>query len=273
MGTYLIGDIQGCHATLRRLVKRLPLGPTGDRLWFVGDLVNRGPDSLDVLRWIRDQGDRAIVVLGNHDLRLLAVAEGVRELRGRDTFGDVLEAPDRDELLNWLRARPLLHREEGVTVVHAGLLPVWTLDDAATAAREAETALRGEARADFLDRLHARPVRAWSPDLPREERLRLGAVALTSIRVVGPDGLPRPGFKGPPEDAPAGCVPWFSFPGRRSRGGTVAFGHWSALGLRNTEEQLALDTGCVWGRGLAAVRLEDRAVFHEPTAPGEAAAV
>ncbi|MGD8375256.1 MAG: symmetrical bis(5'-nucleosyl)-tetraphosphatase [Acidobacteriota bacterium] len=270
MATYLIGDVQGCHATLLRLVRRLPAGP-GDRLWFVGDLVNRGPQSLDVLRWIRDQGDRAIAVLGNHDLRLLAVADGVRELRARDTFGDVLEAPDRDELLDWLRARPVLHRDEEVTLVHAGLLPAWTLDEAAAAAREAEIALRGEGRAGFLGRLHARPVRPWSRELPRDERLRLGTLALTSLRVVGPDGLPRPEFKGPPEEAPAGCVPWFAFPGRRSRGGTVAFGHWSALGLRNTEELLALDTGCVWGRGLAAVRLEDRVVFHEATAPGDAA--
>lgn len=261
MSTYVIGDVQGCHGTLLRLVRRIRFDAKHDRLWFVGDLVNRGAASLQVLRWVRDRADRATVVLGNHDLHLLARAAGVAAPRRRDTLADVLEAPDREELLAWLRARPLLHRQGDHLLVHAGLLPGWTAEVAAKRARAAERELRGGSGRSLLRSLDRGP---------RPESAGRGAVhtlaVLTRMRACRPDGKMVDGFTGPVDEVPPGCHPWFRVPGRRSAGVTVVFGHWAMLGLVQEPGLIALDTGCVYGGPLTAVRLEDGALFQEPNA-------
>jgi len=254
MATYAIGDVQGCFATLMRLIERLPLDPDRDRLWLAGDLVNRGPRSLEILRWARDQGERLTAVLGNHDLHLLARAEGLAAAKEGDTLDSVLAAPDRDELLDWLRRRPLCHVEGDRVLVHAGLHPEWTVSGARAVAAEIESVLRGahQDRRDLLAAIAA----------GRSDPCATAARVLTRIRLCTSAGELRPG-SGPPEEAPAGCVPWFRVPGRRSAEATIVFAHWSALGLLREPTLLGLDTGCVWGRELSAVRLEDRKVFQE----------
>jgi bis(5'-nucleosyl)-tetraphosphatase (symmetrical) len=249
MATYAIGDVQGCYKTLSRLLVRIGFHRR-DRLWFVGDLVNRGPRNREVLHLVRDLGERAVVVLGNHDLHLIARAEGISERKKRDTIEDVLEADDGDELVAWLREQPLLHRENGTVMVHAGLLPRWTIADAVVRAREVEHALRGKQRRKLLQ---------------NGGRLSKTLRAFTRLRMCDTDGR-LCDHDGKPEDAPAGCIPWFEHPYRRSAGTAVVFGHWSALGLRVSNDAIALDTGCVWGGALTAVRLEDRRVFSEPAA-------
>jgi bis(5'-nucleosyl)-tetraphosphatase (symmetrical) len=251
MATYAIGDVQGCAATLQRLLDVLPLDLARDRVWFTGDLVNRGPASLQALRTVRSLGDRAVVVLGNHDLHLLARAAGVSAPKRRDTLDDVLRAEDRDELLAWVRSRPLLHRGAHEVLVHAGIPPRWTVPEAEERARTAELALRGPAWKEFLsDWAHA-GVRPSPPPAAT-------AWLLTSLRVVSRDGTPDPSFKGAPAAAPHGTFPWFRAPERRANGVTIVFGHWAALGFLSRPGLLGLDTGCVWGGRLTAVRLEDR---------------
>jgi bis(5'-nucleosyl)-tetraphosphatase (symmetrical) len=248
-----MGDIQGCFRTLRRLLRRIAFDPAKDRLWNTGDLVNRGPGSLEVLRWARDLGDRLMTVLGNHDLHLLARAAGLVRAKPRDTLDEVLAAPDRDELLAWLRARPLLHAEEGRVLVHAGLLPAWTVAEAETLARSVEERLRAAGGLELA-----------RPQSREPERSTLWV--LTRLRFCTADGSPGPDFTGPPDAAPPGCRPWFDFPGRRSAEATVLFGHWAALGFYRAPGILGLDSGCVWGGELTAVRLEDGEVFQEPAA-------
>jgi bis(5'-nucleosyl)-tetraphosphatase (symmetrical) len=271
--TYAIGDVQGCYRTLRRLLRRLPFDPARDRLWLAGDLVNRGPRSLDVLRWAREQqaklGGRFRVVLGNHDLHLIGRFLEARPPKRSDTLDDVLESADGPDLVRWLRRRPLLHREHprgGERVlVHAGLLPAWTTRQAEALARNLEELIRGPAAAALL----ARPAEgavAWSHRLSPERRLRAALFAFTLLRTCTAAGRPRRDYSGPPDEAPRGCLPWFEVPGRRSRKATVVCGHWAALGLCIAPGLVALDSGCVWGRRLSAVRLEDRAVFQEPSA-------
>jgi bis(5'-nucleosyl)-tetraphosphatase (symmetrical) len=267
VATYAVGDIQGCFDTLQRLLRRICFRPEVDRLWLVGDLVNRGPRSLEVLRWARGLGAAASVVLGNHDLHLLARAAGVAPARRRDTLDPVLAADDRETLLDWVRARPLLHREGDRVLVHAGLLPRWSVEDAEELARGAEGALRGADWAGFLRKVG---TGAGGGPAARGESLASAAAVLTSVRVCRPDGSADEGYTGRPGDAPEGLLPWFDVPGRRSAGNTVVFGHWAALGLRNEPEVVALDTGCVWGGALTAVRLEDRRVFQEPSSEGPA---
>lgn len=262
MATWAIGDVQGCFRTLERLLGRLGVRD-GDRLWLAGDLVNRGPRSLEVLRWAREQGPRLTCVLGNHDLHLLGVASGWRRLKPSDTLEPVLKAPDRGALLDWLRAQPLLHRDGRFVMVHAGLLPAWSLDDAEELAREAEAALRGEGAERVFLSLKDDPPE-WRADLKKRHRVRLAVFALTRMRVCSREGQPRDGFAGPPEQVPKGCVPWFDAPGRRSANATVITGHWAAAGLRVRPDLIALDSGCVWGRSLSAVRLDDGAVHQEP---------
>jgi bis(5'-nucleosyl)-tetraphosphatase (symmetrical) len=259
MSIYAIGDVQGCAASLHRLLDELPLDLSRDRLWFVGDLVNRGRASLQVLRTVRALGAAATAVLGNHDLHLLARAAGVAEARRRDTVEDVLSAPDREELIPWLRSRPLLHREERFVLVHAGIPPRWTVEEAESRARAAEAVLRGPASARFLAAYSRRA--AEPPDRDEAGIRAADAYSLTNLRAVDADGAPVHGFKGPPSEAPEGCVPWFRAPARRSAGATVVFGHWAALGLLVEPRILALDSGCVWGGRLTAVRLADRRVY------------
>lgn len=247
MATYVIGDVQGCYDTLMALLDKINYRPAQDQLWFVGDLVNRGPRSVDVLRYLRSQGERVTAVLGNHDLHLLGVHCGAANIKAGDTLDDVLNAPDVEELIDWLASRPLLHNQHGWTMVHAGLIPEWRVADAAQEARHFETLLR---QPSTRRTLFARPSFPFA--------LR----ALTTIRTCRLDGtLCR--HKGAPESAPSSCLPWFLHPTRRSAGERIIFGHWAALGFRRGSDYVALDSGCVWGDSLTAFRLEDGAVFSE----------
>jgi bis(5'-nucleosyl)-tetraphosphatase (symmetrical) len=263
MATYAIGDVQGCAATLKQLVHHIGFNSLRDRLWFVGDLVNRGPDSLGVLRYVRSLGSSAVTVLGNHDLHLLAIAGGVARPGKKDTIHQVLNAPDRDELLSWLCRQPLLYRENNVVLIHAGLLPQWTVATAAKLAHEVEGVLRGEHYRELLRGLYVeRFPDHWDEQLPGPARLGVITNALTKLRVCTPAGRMDLGFKAEPQHIPPGLLPWFIVPGRRSTGETIICGHWSALGLHLQDNVIAIDTGCVWGRHLTAVRLEDRRVFQ-----------
>ena len=261
MSTYAIGDLQGCLDPLRRLLDTLNFDPAADRLWFVGDLVNRGPDSLAVLRFVKDLGDAATCVLGNHDLHLLARGAGFGRSRAGDTLDAVLEAPDRDALLDWLRHRPLAWREGGCLMVHAGVLPAWSADDVMARAAEAEAALRDAGYRDFFARMYGNAPAAWHDGLEGVDRLRVIVNALTRLRYCSAAGEMDFEDKGPPGTQAAGLMPWFDVPARRSAATTLVFGHWSTLGLIKRRELIALDTGCVWGSELTAVRLEDRALF------------
>jgi bis(5'-nucleosyl)-tetraphosphatase (symmetrical) len=262
MATYAVGDVQGCFSALERLVGQIAFDPTRDRLWFVGDLVNRGPESARVLRYIKGLNDAAITVLGNHDLFLIAAASGIATLRPKDTIGDVLTAPDRDELIDWLRHQKLLYRSGPFTVVHAGLLPQWTVEEATSLASEVEAVLRGPDFFTLLRRLYPTSKLQWSNDLDRTSRLAAITTVLTRLRTCSPTGLMESDYSGPPAGTPAGFLPWFDIPGRRSQATTIVCGHWAALGLHLKENILALDSGCVWGRTLTAIRLEDRTVFQ-----------
>jgi bis(5'-nucleosyl)-tetraphosphatase (symmetrical) len=262
MAIYAIGDIQGCFAPFMRLLERCRFDAAADRLWLVGDLVNRGPRSLETLRFVKGLGDSAIVVLGNHDLSLLLAAEGFGKRGKGDTFDDVLGAPDRDDLLFWLRHRHLCHVENGHCLIHAGLLPQWTVAEARALAVEVESALTSPDWREFMARLWGSEPAGWREDLVGWPRLRVIVNAMTRLRFCTPDGIMDFRAKGGPDDAPPGCVPWFDAPGRKSADTTLVTGHWSALGLKIRPNLLALDSGCLWGGQLTAVRLEDRAIFQ-----------
>jgi bis(5'-nucleosyl)-tetraphosphatase (symmetrical) len=264
MATYAIGDVHGCFETLRRLLRRIAFDPRQDRLWFVGDLVNRGPRSLEVLRWAVEQGDRIVVVLGNHDLHLLARAAGVSEVRKRDTLEAVLEAPDGDDLLAWLQNRPLVHRDGDYLLVHAGLFPSWSPEGAESLAREVEKRLRGGRATELLAAGGEKRSHRWHEGLADEERVRAALAGFARLRTLDDQERMCPEFSGPPREAPRGCHPWFSVADRRSAEVTVLFGHWAALGLHLKDRLAGLDTGCAWGRELTALRLEDRRIFQEP---------
>jgi bis(5'-nucleosyl)-tetraphosphatase (symmetrical) len=266
MSTYVIGDVQGCFDELRRLLAAIAFDRTRDRLWFVGDLVNRGPQSLAVLRFVRDLGSAALTVLGNHDLHLLTFAAGLAKPRADDTLDEVLEAPDRAELVEWLRHLPMLHVEGDYVLVHAGLLPQWSVDQARALGREVESALRGPRHRDFLQALYGGKPDRWDDALRGADRLRVIVNAMTRMRFCTPDGVMEFQTKGEATAAPPGYMPWFDAPGRRSSDHTVICGHWSALGLCVAPRLLALDSGCVWGGRLSAVRLEDRAITQVPCA-------
>lgn len=258
MATYAVGDIHGCFRTLTRLLEQLPFENGRDQLWLTGDLVNRGPRSLEVLRWAeavsRDLGERFVAVLGNHDLHLLASAAGYGRPHHQAALAQVLEAPDRDMLLDWLAHRPLFHRRGSTVLVHAGLFPEWTLDDAERRARRQERSL-GDAAA------RVELFRAMATDRGRTPRDLYG---FTSLRMLTREGETTD-YTGPPETAPVGYLPWFEIAERESRKSTLVVGHWAALGVRNQPSFLALDSGCVYGGALTAVRLEDRAVFSVPS--------
>jgi bis(5'-nucleosyl)-tetraphosphatase (symmetrical) len=261
MATFAIGDVQGCATQLDQLVDRIKFDPAVDRLWFVGDLVNRGPGSLPVLRFVKNLGSTARVVLGNHDLFLLAAAEGIVPLRRKDTIQDVLAADDRQELLEWLRRQPLHHRERSFLLVHAGILPQWTIDEAASLAREVESALSGPNYRALLESLFCGLTPRWDPALNGDERLASIIRVFTRLRTCTLGG-DLSGFSGPPEQAPAGYLPWFRHPHRRPADTTIVCGHWAALGLYVEPTLLAIDSGCIWGKQLTAVRLEDRRIFQ-----------
>jgi bis(5'-nucleosyl)-tetraphosphatase (symmetrical) len=262
MAIYAIGDIQGCHAELVRLLAEIDFDPATDQLWFVGDLVNRGPGSLEVLRLVKSLGDSAITVLGNHDLHLLAAAEGVAELHHTDTLDEVLGAPDRDELLHWLRNQRLMHAQDGYVLVHAGLLPQWTVAQAGSLAREVEAMLRSDDYPTFLSRMYGNAPHIWDDELAGYKRLRVIVNAFTRMRICTKEGEMEFKFKGEVENIPAGYLPWFDIPKRASKHATVIFGHWSALGLLVRKDAVALDTGCLWGGPMTAMRLDDRRLFQ-----------
>lgn len=257
MSRYAIGDIQGCYRELRALLAQLKFSADSDRLWFVGDLVNRGPESLEVLRLVRSLGDNATVVLGNHDLHLLAVAYGSHRKRRADTLDAVLEAPDRDGLLEWLLTRPLAYRDptSGDLLVHAGLVPQWTAAQAVELAAEVEAVLRADPRALF-DNMYGDEPHRWSDDLSGVDRLRFTINVLTRLRVCTADGDVDLKMKGKPPRQPSPLLPWFEVPNRHSRDTRILFGHWSALGFVQREHVVGLDSGCVWGGALTAFDLD-----------------
>jgi bis(5'-nucleosyl)-tetraphosphatase (symmetrical) len=259
---YAIGDLQGCFAPLEELLGKIAFDRARDRLWFVGDLVNRGPDSLACLRFVKGLGASAVTVLGNHDLHLLCVALGVQRARSRDTLDAVLAAPDRDALLDWLRTRPLFHADGSYAMVHAGLLPQWSIARSAALAREVEAVLSGPGYKDFLAHLYGDEPRSWDETLQGMDRLRVIVNAMTRLRVCDAKGTMALDFKGEPGESHNGWMPWFDVPGRASATHAIVCGHWSALGLRVEPNLLSLDSGCVWGRALSAVRLSDRRVFQ-----------
>lgn len=262
MAEYAIGDLQGCFAPLEELLDVFAFDRARDRLWFVGDLVNRGPDSLACLRFVKGLGDAAITVLGNHDLHLLCVAHGVERARARDTLDAVIAAPDRDELLDWLRTRALFHVDGPYAMVHAGLLPQWSIAKAASLAREVEAVLSGPGYREFLARLYGDKPRSWDESLQGMDRLRVIVNAMTRLRVCDASGEMALAFKGEPGESHGGWMPWFDVPRRASATHAIVCGHWSALGLRVEANLLSLDSGCVWGRALSAVRLSDRRVYQ-----------
>lgn len=261
LATYAIGDIQGCFTALQRLLTRIQFNPTEDRLWLVGDLVNRGPDSLSVLRFIKNLGLSAITVLGNHDLHLLAVHAGVSGLHAHDTIQDILNAPDSQDLIFWLRHQRMIYYEPGFVLVHAGLLPEWSVKQAVKLAQKVESALQSEEYPKFLKPLYRSTATRWKDDLSQGDRLGFITNVLTRIRLCHTSGEIDLSFKGPPSQAPQGLHPWYQIPCPQRREDTVIFGHWSALGLLQEEKFLGLDGGCVWGNFLAAIRLEDRRLF------------
>jgi bis(5'-nucleosyl)-tetraphosphatase (symmetrical) len=265
MSHYVVGDIQGCYAEFAQLLDLIAFDPKRDRIWLVGDLVNRGPDSLSVLRHVKSLGAAATTVLGNHDLHLLIVAAGHRAAHSRDTLAAVLAAPDRDELLDWLRRRPLVVREGEFLLVHAGLLPSWTPTDAVAFSREVETVLASPAQDDFLRQLYGDEPARWNGGLTGYDRLRVIVNACTRLRFCSADDAIELREKRGPEHAPAGFAPWFAHPERRSAGVTVLCGHWSTLDLMFAPNVMMLDSGCLWGGTLTAVRLDDARVFQVPS--------
>lgn len=257
MATYAIGDIQGCYDDLRRLLDRIGFDRSRDRLWFVGDLVNRGPDSARVLRFVRSLGERALVVLGNHDLHLLALGAGNERHAGKSNLEDVLEAPDRDELLAWLRSRPVMHFDEskGFALLHAGLPPQWDLVQALACARELEAALQGPDHETLLQQMYGNEPSLWSPDLTGMDRLRFITNSLTRLRYCDADGRLALAEKALPGRQPPHLMPWFAVPGRASADVRILFGHWSTLGYHVAHNTWALDSGCLWGGRLTALRV------------------
>ena len=253
---YLVGDVQGCDAALGRLLAEIAFSPSRDRLYVLGDLVNRGPASLAVLRRLRDLGAAASCVLGNHDWHLLAAAAGVRPKHRSDTLDAILEAPDREAWLDWIRHRRMAVHEQGWLMLHAGVVPQWDLAMTLALAAELEQALRDSPPREFLSAMFGNEPVRWSESLAGTDRLRFTLNALTRIRFVSADGTLEYGTKGGAAAAPAGFTAWFDAPGRKTADTPIAFGHWSALGLLDRPDLLGLDTGCVWGGKLSAARFD-----------------
>jgi bis(5'-nucleosyl)-tetraphosphatase (symmetrical) len=268
MSIYAIGDVQGCFDALQTLLDKIHFDPVQDRLWFTGDLVNRGSRSLEVLRLVKSL--QAVAVLGNHDLHLLAVACGQARVAPRDTLGAILSAPDREELLGWLRHRPLFHHDPslGYAIVHAGLLPQWDLVKANALAGEVEKVLQGTDYPEFLMRMYGDRPNQWRDELHGWGRLRVILNALTRLRYCDSEGRMDLGEKGQPGTQPDHLFPWFEVSTRKSRDANIVFGHWSTLGAWQGNGVVSLDSGCVWGGALTAARLEPGKVefYHVPCA-------
>lgn len=257
MAVYLIGDVQGCDGALGRLLDETGFSASRDTAYVLGDLVNRGPQSLATVRRLMALGSSAHCLLGNHDLHLLAVSQGIRPPHRSDTLADILQAPDRPALLDWLRYRPLALREQGWLMVHAGVLPQWDAAQTLALAAEVEAALRGPDWAGFLRGMYGNTPDHWGEQLEGADRLRVIVNALTRLRFCTPDGVMEFKTKDSAGAAPEGFMPWFDVPGRRHAAERIAFGHWSTLGAVDRPGLLALDTGCVWGGCLTAARLGD----------------
>lgn len=258
MDLFAIGDLQGCAAQLERLLEHIDAISPGARLVFVGDLVNRGPASLRTLRLLAGMGERVRTVLGNHDLHLLAASHGVRAPSRSDTIADILAAPDRDALLDWLRRQPLALMADDHLVVHAGVLPQWTTAQVLALSAEVEAQLQGDDWPAFLHTMYGNAPAHWDESLAGADRLRCIVNALTRLRFCSADGTMEFATKEGPGQPPAGFMPWFDVPGRRTAGVPVVFGHWSTLGLVQRTDLIGLDSGCVWGGKLSAMRLRDR---------------
>lgn len=266
MSTWVIGDLQGCWTTFQTLLGVIRFNRKKDRIWLAGDLVNRGPGNLQILRWCVENDAAVTAILGNHDLHLLARAAGLKGPGTRETLDDVLTAPDREDLLAWLRARPLMHVQDGYALVHAGLLPQWTLAIAQEEAERISRKLRKKPDSRLLVPPPGTEPLLWTPDGPRR---RISLAALTGLRVVDREGRILRDYKGPPERAPRGTRPWYAAKGRRWKGqATVLFGHWAALGHRRGKDWVSLDSGCVWGNKLTAWRIGDGATVQVPNQEG-----
>lgn len=267
MTTYAIGDIQGCYHAFQALLSRIEFNRQTDQLWLVGDLINRGSGSLEVLRWCYAHRDCLKVVLGNHDLHALVVANGfVRAHRG-DTLDALLAADDSDTLLTWLRHQHLVYQDEDYLMVHAGLLPQWTAEQALSYAAEVEAALQGDDYLDFLANMYGNLPNAWDDTLTGMDRLRVITNAMTRLRICTDAGEMDFVFKGELSDIPAGYIPWFDVPNRATQATQVIFGHWSALGLQQRDNVYALDTGCLWGGQLTAMNLQTQAITQVQSHP------
>ena len=264
MAIYAIGDIQGCVVPLEKMLENIRFEPRRDRLWLTGDLVNRGRHSLETLRLVKSLGRSAVTVLGNHDLNLLAVAAGVRRRRPGDTMDAILRAPDRDELLDWLRRRPLAHWDKSAELsrksllVHAGICPGWRRKEVAALAAEAEKLLRGDECRRFLKRMYGPGSNRWSQSLGKWQRARFIVNALTRIRYCNQRGGLDFAHKGRPGSQPRRLMPWFEHPRMKCRKWQIVFGHWSALGFIRRDNLIGLDSGCIWGGALTAIRLDGR---------------
>jgi bis(5'-nucleosyl)-tetraphosphatase (symmetrical) len=257
MASFLIGDVQGCDAPLGRLLRQIDFSPSRDTLYVLGDLVNRGPESAAVLRRLMGCGESAKCLLGNHDLSLLAVAHGRRAPHRNDTMDKVLLAPDRGALIEWLRQQRMAIRAHGLLMVHGGVLPQWDVMQTLLLAAEVETALRGPELVDFLSQMYGNQPDRWDDALKGADRLRVIVNALTRLRFCTPEGVMDLKASGGSKDAPPGYLPWFDVPGRKTAGATIAFGHWSTLGFMHRRDIISLDTGCVWGGCLSALKLRE----------------
>ncbi len=271
MTTWVIGDIHGCWRTLELLLEKIGWASSEDEVWLVGDLVNRGPSSLEVLRWARDQGDRLTAVLGNHDLHLLQRAAGVVKAKKGDTLDAVLKAPDRDELLSWLRSRPLVHHFGPWLMVHAGLMPDWSIELTCRLADAAAVRLAGDDWVAFLEKVAAIRFQSWHPDLEGDELIASAVAVFTRMRMVGPDGRARLRYTGAPDDAHPEWLPWFTRSAALRQGYALLFGHWAMLGLYRAHDVACVDSGCIYGGQLTAMRLRDGLIVEQPTADAVAA--
>ena len=261
MAVYAIGDIQGCYEQLQRLLELIAFDPTKDRLWFAGDLVNRGPDSLKVLRFVKSLGDSAVCVLGNHDLHLLAMSEQVDKHKDpNNSLEQVLTAPDRDELLHWLRHRPVMHRssKRNFSMVHAGLPPQWDIPTALQCAAELETVLRSDDFHEYCQQMYGNLPDLWGQELTGMERLRFITNCFTRMRYCRADGSLSLKESGAPGSKSSSLTPWFKMPTRASRDERILFGHWSTLGYGRYNNSWSLDSGCIWGGALTALRIRKR---------------
>lgn len=264
MALYVIGDVQGCYDELQRLLEQINYDPSADTLWFTGDLVNRGPQSLQVLHFVKSLGAHALTVLGNHDLHMLAVAEHTEKYRRNDTFRDILDSSDRDEVLHWLRQQPLVHFDttRNLLLVHAGLDPAWTAEQARSYAGEVEAVLRCERYHKFFAHMYGNKPDRWDPSLTGWDRLRFITNTLTRLRYCDYDGHQILDAKGPLGTQPAGYHPWFEIAHRKAVDTRIVFGHWAALGAaKHGDNVYSVDSGCAWGGALSALRLEPDIAF------------